>query len=142
MKRCLVDVNVILALLVRQHIHHAQARGWFEELGAAQAGICRFVQLSIVRLLGNRSLMADDAVPAFEGWRLTTELLQDERLELLPEPPTIDPLLPKLIHYPSSAGKLVGDAYLAAFAMAASRQMITLDRDFLRFRGLDVRLLA
>jgi len=138
----LVDVNVILALLVRQHVHHALARDWFNDLEAGQAGLCRLVQLSLVRLLGNRSIMGGDAVSALEGWRLVQELLQDERIELLAEEPTIDSILPRFLDHPVAAGKLVSDAYLAAFAIAASRQLITLDRDFLRFRALDVRLLA
>jgi uncharacterized protein len=142
MKRCLVDVNVILALLVRQHVHHALARGWFAELQARQAGLCRLVQLGLVRLLGNRTIMANDAVPALVGWRIIEELLQDERLEFLPEPSRIDTLLPAVLDHPVSPGKLVSDAYLAAFAMTAALQLVTLDRDFLRFRRLDVRLLA
>ena len=142
MKRCLVDVNVVLALLVRQHVHHALAREWFATLGAREAGLCRLVQLALIRLLGNRSIMANHAVSALMGWRLIEELLQDERVELLAEPPLTDPVLPSLLDHPVDPGKLVSDAYLAAFAIAASRRMVTLDRDFLRFRGLDVHLLA
>ena len=82
MKPCLVDVNVVLALLVRQHVHHALARDWFADLGARQAGLCRLVQLALIRLLGNRTVMAGDAVSALAGWRLIEELLEDERLEL------------------------------------------------------------
>jgi len=135
----LVDVNLVLALLVRQHVHHALSRDWFANLGAGEVGLCRLVQLAIVRLLGNRAIMANDAVSALVGWRLIEDLLQDERLEFLPEPPRIDSVLPGLLDHPVLPGKLVSDAYLAAFAMAASRQMVTLDREFLRFRGLDVR---
>lgn len=57
MKRCLVDVNVWLALLVRHHIHHQLARAWYDGLPERQVGLCRIVQLALVRLLANPSIM-------------------------------------------------------------------------------------
>ena len=142
MKRCLVDVNLVLALLVRQHVHHTIARDWFAGRIANEVGLCRLVQLALVRLLANRSIMANDAVPATAGWQLIADLLEDERLDFLAEPLLIDSYLPAFLGYPVSPAKLVTDAYLAAFAMASSRQLVTLDRDFRRFRGLDVLLLG
>lgn len=38
MKRCLVDVNVLLAMLVRQHEHHRLTRRWFELDSAYEPG--------------------------------------------------------------------------------------------------------
>src|SRR5438552_2063173 len=104
MKRCLVDVNVVLALLVRQHVHHALARDWFASLGAREAGLCRLVQLALVRLLGNRSIMSNDAVSALVGWRLIEDLVQDERIEFLAEPPRIDSVLPSFLDHPVTPG--------------------------------------
>lgn len=142
MKPCLADVNVFLALLVRQHEHHKSALKWFDGLAAGEAGLCRFVQLALIRLLGNRHIMGDDAVPAATAWRIMDELEQDERVNFLSEPSLLDSVLPGLLNYPVPAGKLVGDAYLAAFSIAASRRMVTLDRGFRQFRGLDVEILA
>ena len=67
MKRCLVDVNVWLALLVRQHEHHRLARKWFDTLTAGEGGLCRLVQLGLMRLLANRTIMGDHAIPAAEA---------------------------------------------------------------------------
>ncbi len=142
MKRCLVDVNVWFALLVRQHEHHRLARKWFDTLTPAEAGLCRLVQLALIRLLANRSILGADAVSAAAAWSLIEELLQDDRLDFIAEPSHLDSILPTLLHYPIPTGKLVTDAYLAAFAIAASRRLVTLDSGFRPFRGLQLDLLG
>ena len=142
MKPCLVDVNVWLALLVARHVHHQSARRWFATLAAGEAGICRIVQLALVRLLGNRAILGDDVVPAAGAWHTICSLMEDERVEFVAEPPAVDSILPELFRYPVPTGKLVGDAYLAAFAMAGSRRIVTADRGFQQFRGLEVELLS
>jgi toxin-antitoxin system PIN domain toxin len=142
MKPCLADVNVLLALLVRQHEHHKVALRWFDRLAADEAGLCRFAQLAVIRLLGNHHIMGDDAVPAGTAWSLLDELTQDERIAFVPEPGLLDSVLPTLLNHPIPTGKLIGDAYLAAFSIAGSRRMVTLDRGFRQFKGLDVEILT
>ena len=140
MKRCLADVNVLLALLVRHHDHHVTARKWFDGLEAGEAGLCRMVQLGH-SAAGNRSIMADHAISAAAAWGLMEELLLDERLDFVAEPELLDGVFPGLLKHRGPTSKLVGDAYLAAFALASSRRMVTLDGGFRQFRGLDVELL-
>jgi toxin-antitoxin system PIN domain toxin len=137
----LVDVNVWLALLARRHVHHKAAIRWFGALGAEDAGLCRIVQLAVIRFLGNRTIIGTDAVPASDAWNLMGQLLEDERVVFLDEPPGIDSILPAFFRYPVPTAKLVGDAYLAAFAIAASRKLTTTDRGFQQFRGLDIEWL-
>jgi toxin-antitoxin system PIN domain toxin len=142
MKPCLVDVNIWVALLVPRHVHHQAADRWFDSLATAEAGLCRVAQLSVIRLLGNPAVMGGDAVPASHGWNIMSRLLEDERVEFLQEPPGLDAVLPELFRYPGPTAKLVSDAYLAAFAIAAGRGMLTADRGFEQFRGLTVELLG
>lgn len=141
MKRCLVDVNVLLALLVRQHVHHSEARRWLASLDVAQAGVCRVVHLGLIRLLCNRTIMGADVLPAPDALGVVQELLGDERFEFLAEPSGLDAFLPALLIHPAPAGKLVTDAYLAAFAMGSSRRLVTFDKGFRQFRGLSIDLL-
>ena len=75
------------------------------------------------------------------AWSLIEELLGDERVEFVAEPPAIDMILPALLRYPVPAGKLVSDAYLAAFALSSSRRLVTLDAGYRQFRGLEIQLL-
>ena len=51
MKQTLVDVNVLLALVSRNHRHHAIANAWFDRQQAGEVALCRLVQLGVVRLL-------------------------------------------------------------------------------------------
>jgi toxin-antitoxin system PIN domain toxin len=142
MKRCLADVNVLLPLLVRHHEHHELASRWFDGLAAGEAVLCRFVQLALVRLLGNRTVMGKYAVSASVAWGLIAELLEDERMEFAAEPALVDAVLPKLLKYAVPTNKLVGDAYLAAFSIAAQMRLTTVDQGFGQFRDLDLQLLA
>jgi toxin-antitoxin system PIN domain toxin len=141
MKPCLADVNVLFALLVRQHEHHKIALKWFDRLSSNEAGLCRYVQLALIRLLGNHHIMGDDAVPASTAWRLIDQLGQDERVAFIPEPDHLDSIFPTLLNSPIPTGKLIADAYLAAYSIASSRRIVTLDRGFRQFRGLDVEVL-
>ena len=109
MTRCLVDVNVWFALVVRQHRHHDIARAWYETLAAGEADMCRLVQLGLIRLLGNATILGPDAISAAAAWTLITVLLQDERVEFREEPALLDSYLPSFWTYPIPAGKLVKD---------------------------------
>jgi toxin-antitoxin system PIN domain toxin len=142
MKRCLADVNVLLPLLVRHHEHHELALRWFDGLAPGEAVLCRFVQLALVRLLGNRTIMGKFAVSASAAWDLMAELMEDERLEFAAEPPLVDAVFPKLLRYAAPTNKLVGDAYLAAFSIAGQMRLTTVDKGFEQFRDVDLQLLS
>jgi toxin-antitoxin system PIN domain toxin len=142
MKRCLADVNVLLALLVRHNQHHERALRWFDGLAAGEAVLCRIVQLALVRLLGNRTIMSEYAVSAADAWSLIGELLEDERIEFVAEPALVDAVFPKLLRYGVPTDKLVGDAYLAAFALAGQMRLTTIDKGFEQFREVDLQVLV
>lgn len=142
MKRGLADVNVLLPLLVRHHEHHELALYWFEGLAPGEAALCRFVQLALVRLFGNRTIMGKDAVPASAAWDLITELIEEERLEFTPEPLPIDNVSPKLLRYALPTNKLAGNAFFAAFSIAGQMRLTTIDNGFEQFRDVDLQWLS
>lgn len=82
------------------------------------------------------------AMPAGAAWRLVEELIQDERINFIQEPESLDSVFPGLLNMPVPASKLISDAYLAAFAISASRRMVTFDSGFRQFKGLDVETLG
>jgi uncharacterized protein len=139
---CLVDANVWLALLVKEHVHHFATGEWFDAIAPREAALCRVVQLTLLRLLGTRAIMGGATMSATEAWRRITELLDDERIEFLPEPPDLDVALTGLFRYTVPTQNLIMDAYLAAFAMSAGRKIVTWDRGFVQFQGLEVKLLT
>ena len=142
MTRCLVDVNVWFALVVRQHRHHDIARAWYETLAADEACMCRLVQLGLIRLLGNATILGPDAISATAAWSLISALFQDERVQFIQEPALLDSYLPSFWTYPIPTGKLVNDAYMVAFAASGPYRLVTLDQGFRQFRGVDVELLS
>src|SRR5882724_11304373 len=97
MKRCLVDVNVVLALLARKHVHNQVAQSWFDGLRSGEAGVCRAVQLSVVRLFANPAVMAEHALPPPTSWEMLSELMKDERLEFALEPSSVGNFLPAFL---------------------------------------------
>src|SRR5579862_2632235 len=141
MNSSVIDANVWLALMVDNHSHHSASRRWFSTLEPGQAGLCRTVQLTVARLLGNRLVMNQNPLSAAESWSRVTTLLDDERVRFLTEPPELDSVLPGLFRYSEPTSQLINDAYLAAFAISSNRTLVTFDRGFQQFPGLDVDLL-
>jgi|SRR5690242_6467552 len=141
MNSYVVDANVWLALVVDGHPHSARSVEWFEGIAVADAAICRIVQLALMRLLANRTVMGDAVLSASQAWSRVVQLLQDERVIFLPEPRELETILPSLLRYPVPTQNLINDAYLAAFAICSNRELVTWDRGFQQFRGLRVKLL-
>jgi uncharacterized protein len=141
MKPCLADLNFLLPVVVRSHPHHAVALSWYREQAAGRIGVCRFVQLGLIRLLGNSRIMRDRALSGRAAWDLTAELLTDERVEFWQEPLGLDEWLPRLLRYPGPTPSLVADAYLAAFAITRRVAVVTFDAGFRQFKELSLELL-
>ncbi|MCX5949879.1 MAG: VapC toxin family PIN domain ribonuclease [Cyanobacteria bacterium] len=52
MSAALLDVNVLIALLDRRHVHHAPAHSWFAAAQANGWATCPLTQNSVLRILG------------------------------------------------------------------------------------------
>lgn len=141
MKRCLADVNVLLPLFVRYHKYHSASLRWFSALQPGEGALCRFVQLALIRLMGNGAVMTQGPISASAAWVLMEQLLEDERIGFATEPVSIDSALPAFLRYQVPTPKLVSDAYLAAFSVAASMRMVTFDNGFRQYSGVDLHLL-
>lgn len=69
-------------------------------------------------------------------------LLVLPEVELAPEPPECEQALLEYAREPWFAPSLWTDAYLAAFARTAGLRLVTFDRDFARFQGLELLALG
>ena len=49
----LLDVNVLIALIDPQHVHHQPAHGWFQARGGDGWATCPLKQSALLRILGN-----------------------------------------------------------------------------------------
>jgi len=131
-KTFLPDVNVWLALASKRHVHHAAAAAWMDTAGAGQAAFCRLTQMGLLRLLTTRRAMGADTVHPSEAWRVYHRMSGDSRIQFQAEPAGIEGVWQRLTQLAGAAGHW-NDAYLQAFAQLKDLQVVSFDRDLLRF---------
>lgn len=126
------DINVWVALTYDRHVHHATARGWFEGLEpTAHLFFCRLTQLGLLRLLNAAAVTGPDQVKSQqEAWKAYDRWIEDERVELLDEPPGLETHFRALTRSRQASPKDWADSYLAAFALASRLTVVTFDQAF------------
>jgi uncharacterized protein len=148
----LPDVNVWLALAVREHPQHAAAQAYWDETQHDMATMpntapqklwfCRVTALGLLRLLCQAKVVGSGALASDGAWRVYQGFRALHVIGLHPEP-DCEEALQALVHtLPPLPQRLWTDAYLAAFAQAAGLRLVTFDKDFSRFALPRVKLLA
>lgn len=122
----LVDVGVWLAAIWAGHVHHRVAAKWFDEQ-ANDLLMCRVTQMSLLRLVSNRSIMGDDVLTRAEAWQVVDRLRTDDRVHWADEPAQLDAVFHAISARDDCGHKLWTDDYLAAFAQASGASLATLD---------------
>ena len=138
----LADVNVWIALAVVGHVYHSTALAWFEEPQTSQILFSRVTQMGFLRLLTNRNVMGANVLSAADAWRVYASLCDDDRVRYAEEPPHLEDGWREAAMYFGAGPNFWTNAYLAAFAISGSRRLVTLDRGFRQFRGLEVDILV
>jgi uncharacterized protein len=142
----LADSNIWLALALSKHTFHDATSNWLAKHKSAEPVVfCRQTQLSFVRLLTTQAVLAPYGIPALSNdaaWSTYEGFLADKRISWADEPSGLDSLWKKLAADTNASPKLWADAYLAAFAISAGQQLVTTDKGFKQFKGLDVLVLA
>lgn len=113
----LLDGNVLVALTVRDHVHAAEATGWFvgHSAGVATSPI---TQGTLLRHLLRNGVRVEEALAGL------AVILAHPRHELWPDDTSFDaPTLRGVIGH-----RQVTDAYLAAQARRRGGRLATLDR--------------
>jgi toxin-antitoxin system PIN domain toxin len=132
----LLDINVLLALADGQHADHSKAREWLETISAdRQIALCRIVQMGFLRLLNNPSVMGPAVRTGSAAWAIWDKILSDDRFFWVDEPTGFEEAFRRLTKSFASSPKRWPDAYLAAFADAASLELVTFDSGFRSFKG-------
>lgn len=126
MSRCLLDVNVLIALIDPAHVHHEQAHRWFGRIGRKAFATCPITENGLLRIVGHpkypnspgppstvaAALLALRGLPGHAFWPDSLSLVDS---------PLADPALL------SSHGR-VTDSYLLALARANQGQLATMDQ--------------
>jgi toxin-antitoxin system PIN domain toxin len=126
----LLDCNVLIALLVADHVHHKAAESWLVH-SPSQFATCPVTQGALVRLLVRNGQPAEAARTVVEA------LMSDERHEFWPdEVPYSEVAFDGVIGH-----RQVTDAYLAQLARARGARLATFDQGFAKLHADVVDLL-
>lgn len=124
----LLDVNVIIALIDPNHVHHDVAHDWFTRVGAAAWATCPIVENGVVRILGNPNYPLGEASGSPAKVATTLRGLRDAPGHVF-WPDDISLLDTDLIELNAIlSSRHVTDSYLLALAAKHGGQLVTLDR--------------
>jgi uncharacterized protein len=132
-----VDANVLLYAVNEHAVHHESARAWLdsslsggETVGFAWIAVLAFLRLSTHATVFSRPLPPADATDVAKGWLDApgAVVLQTGRRHLA--------LLSGFLQETGTAGNIVNDAHLAALAIEHDAEIVSYDRDFMRFAGV------
>ena len=138
----LADVNVLMALAVIGHAHHATASAWFEDSKDDEVALCRVTQAGFLRLLTNQRVMAENVVRPARAWEIYDALFEDSRIGFVAEPPGLEASWRAAVRHSHTGPNFWTDAYLAAFAVTAGYTLVTFDRGLARRTSVQVRCLT
>jgi hypothetical protein len=138
----LADVNFIIALLHARHSASERAAAWLAEQDEPRSILlCRVVQMGALRILTNPAWLKEDVLPARAVWEVWDLLLSDDRFARVNEPPNLETEWRRLTEEFAAGRCAETDTYLAAFAGAGGHRVLTFDRGFQSFEGLDLLVL-
>lgn len=133
----LVDANVLIYAANRNAKEHARAVGWMETalsghepIAFAWAVLLSFLRVATRPGLLPRPLEIADAFGLLESW------LSPPAAAIIHPGENHLRILQELVDTLGTAGDLTSDAHLAALAIEHGAELVSFDRDFLRFDGL------
>jgi uncharacterized protein len=132
----LPDLNVWLALALAEHPHHRAAQAYWYETAAARIWFCRVTMLGMVRLLAQPKLMGKAALGLRDAFDVYLRFAGLPEVGHCAEPADCESVLARLLE-PAIPARLWTDAYLAAFAGTGGLRLVTFDKDFARFGGVE-----
>jgi toxin-antitoxin system PIN domain toxin len=133
----LPDLNVWLALACPDHSHHHLALHYWEQQAAEQVLFCTVTALGLVRLVGQPKLMGPAVKTAAEASALLDAFCQQPGVSMGSAEHAGWEVFHQLLNSGELPPRLCTDAYLAALAIANGWRLVSFDRDFARFEGLE-----
>jgi len=118
---CLLDVNVLMALLWENHEHHPKARAWFKSVSAFAT--CPVSQLGFARV-SSHPLLGYGMTPD-DAFRVLRHLLADPRHQFIPDDLSC---ADRVVRTDLMTGpNQITDRYLVALARQHECSLATLD---------------
>jgi toxin-antitoxin system PIN domain toxin len=133
------DINVWLALIDPANANHALAKAREKDLVGEGVALCRVTQVGCLRLLTTEAVMGkDDVFSMSKAWTTMDRFAAREDVVFHDEPPGLEAEWRKLTTLNVPAPRMWTDAYLAAFAIAGKMRLVTFDKGFRRYPGLQL----
>lgn len=133
----LPDINLWLSLAVTDHPHHDLAQQYWYEAAVPQLIFCRVTALGFMRLLCNQTVMVGQALQPAEAWNAYLTFRALPEVGFLSDGTACEQQLAEWIASGVVTRHLWTNAYLAALAVTGNCRMVSFDKDFERFTGLD-----
>lgn len=134
----LPDINVWVALSIKEHPHHTAAMAYWSDLSLARIWFCRVTMLGMVRLLTQKAVAQQAVMTLQQAMDFYAEISALSNVGgVAVEPSEMEVILDQLVSPELPANHLT-DAYLAAFAVCSGLRLVTFDQDFERFHGLSL----
>ena len=138
----LPDINVWVALSIKEHPHHAAAMAYWSDLSPARIWFCRVTMMGLVRLLTQKAVAQRATMTLRQALGFYSELAALSNIYgVAAEPSEIDVVLGQFVDL-ELAPQHFTDAYLAAFAVCLGQRLVPFDKDFERFEGLSLLRLS
>ena len=132
----LPDLNVWLALVWPEHSHHHHALHYWEVQASDQVLFSTVTALGLVRLVSQPKLMGPAVRNPAEASALLDALCQQPGVGLAEPEHDGWEVFHQLLRGGEIPARLYTDAHLAALAIANGWRLVSFDRDFERFAGL------
>ncbi len=135
------DVNVWLALLNEQHVHHAAAVSYWEGGASSRVFLCRISLLGVLRVSTNKVAMGGTPYTIKQAWQAVQGVVDLPEVGFQAEPDGVDPVMRQFTNHSKFRADDWTDAYLAALAKQANLRVVTFDRGFAQYAGLSLLML-
>jgi uncharacterized protein len=139
----LFDVNVLLATLRSDHVHHAKCRAFVETAYSTETSVGMAPQAlsGVIRIATQAKIMGGIASTLADCYSFSNALLRHPKTVVIQPGLQHWQIFEQLSVQVSAAGKLIPDAYFAALAIEHRCTWVTLDTDFAKFPRLACQVL-
>jgi uncharacterized protein len=122
------DVNVWLAILHFEHVHHRIAKSWWETDDSDAICFTRITQMSLLRLLTTPAVMNQKPLSMSAAWSAYDRLFEDNRVDYITEPVDVEAKFRSMTESEISSPKVWADAWLLAMAECYGGRVVTFDQ--------------
>ena len=136
----LIDTNVLVNAARKDADDHLRCLAWLDEVYRSRApfGFTEMIACGFLRIISSPRIYSDPT-PMDDANAAVYDITSRREFMWLNAGHDHWAIFEKLCKAANVRGKLVNDAWIAAIAIEANHELVTLDKDFARFSGLRCR---